>query len=432
MMVSWFGDVEACMSGELIQRVRIYLNERDTYEGRALYVAILEQLLREGATGATALRGMAGFGPGLRMRASGIGSVTDAQPIVIEWVDRVDRVGKILASIEGVAGEALITIEDVRAYRARLRSNGPFGNLTVADQMDTTIVTAPTTALLRDGVRALLLRTQPLLPLVNEQRQLAGVVGSNELQHRGGIGLPLAIMRAMRPNEREDLIRTFGERPLYEIALQEPRAIYAQSSIPQAVATMIEWGVDYLPVIDRDGHVVGGIGIAQALTSALNSMRATDTNGAVQDADHRPRVRMLMQTSMVSMPAESDAGEALSRLLVTTNRCVVLTDDRLPVGLLDPVGVLERLEPPTRYAWLHALRSADQRQPALPFEVPTLRASELSYPPALISEDASDEQAIQLMIEGQHEWLVVVNAEQQLVGLIGQRGLLRALAQQSG
>lgn len=420
------------MSGELIQRVRIYLNERDTYEGRALYVVILEQLLREGATGATAVRGMAGFGPGLRMRASGIGSVTDAQPIVIEWIDRMDRVGKILSNIEGVAGEALITIEDVRAYRARLRSNGPFGNLTVADQMDTTLVTAPTTALLRDGLRALLLRAQPLLPLVNEQRQLVGVVGSNELQHRGGIGLPLAIIRAMRPNEREDLIRAFGERPLYEIAQQEPRAIYAQSSIPQAVATMIEWGVDYLPVIDRDGQVVGGIGIAQALASALSSMRAADPSDAVQNADHRPSVRMLMQTSFASMPAASDAGAVLSRLLATPNRCVVLVEDRTPVGLLDPVGVLERLEPPTRYAWLQALRSADKSQPILPFEVPTLRASELSYPPTIVSEAANEQEAIQLMVEGQHEWLVAINAEQQLVGLIGRRGLLRALAQQSG
>ena len=54
------------MSGtESIQRVRIYLNERDQAESQPLYLATLERLRREGATGATALRGIAGFGAGI-------------------------------------------------------------------------------------------------------------------------------------------------------------------------------------------------------------------------------------------------------------------------------------------------------------------------------------------------------------------------------
>ena len=61
------------MSGtELIQRVRIYLNERDMAEGQPLYLATLERLRREGATGATALRGIAGFGAGSRLRTAGL------------------------------------------------------------------------------------------------------------------------------------------------------------------------------------------------------------------------------------------------------------------------------------------------------------------------------------------------------------------------
>jgi PII-like signaling protein len=56
-------------SSETIKRVRIYLNERDQASGQPLYLAALERLQREGATGATVLRGIAGFGAGRSDRA---------------------------------------------------------------------------------------------------------------------------------------------------------------------------------------------------------------------------------------------------------------------------------------------------------------------------------------------------------------------------
>ena len=79
-------------STEPIQRVRMYLNERDQAEHQPLYLAVLERLRREGATGATALRAIAGFGAGSRLRTSGVADFTPA-PILIEWVDRAIRSG---------------------------------------------------------------------------------------------------------------------------------------------------------------------------------------------------------------------------------------------------------------------------------------------------------------------------------------------------
>ena len=63
-------------SNEPVQRVRIYLNERDLAAGQPTYLAALERLRREGATGATALRGIAGFGAGHRIRISGADALT--------------------------------------------------------------------------------------------------------------------------------------------------------------------------------------------------------------------------------------------------------------------------------------------------------------------------------------------------------------------
>ncbi|NJN65251.1 MAG: DUF190 domain-containing protein [Chloroflexaceae bacterium] len=47
----------------MIQRVCIYVSERDMWNQQPLYLAVLERLRQEGATGATVLQGVAGFGP---------------------------------------------------------------------------------------------------------------------------------------------------------------------------------------------------------------------------------------------------------------------------------------------------------------------------------------------------------------------------------
>src|SRR5438045_9699282 len=113
-------------SNEPIQRVRIYLNERDMSAGQPLYLATLDRLRREGATGATVLRGIAGFGAGRRLRVTGAADLNTA-PVVVEWVDRAERVGRVLPTLDDLLPEALITIEDLRVYRAVLRAGGPFG-----------------------------------------------------------------------------------------------------------------------------------------------------------------------------------------------------------------------------------------------------------------------------------------------------------------
>src|SRR5689334_20845445 len=102
---------------EPIQRVRIYLSERDKSAGQPLYLVTLELLQREGATGATVTRGIAGFGAGHRLGAAGAADLGPAAPIIIEWIDRDERIARVLPLLDELLPEALITVEDLRVYR---------------------------------------------------------------------------------------------------------------------------------------------------------------------------------------------------------------------------------------------------------------------------------------------------------------------------
>lgn len=99
--------------------LRIFIGESDKHEGRPLYELIVEAARRRGMAGATVLRGTLGFGAHSRIHTAKILRLSEDLPIVIEIVDRPDRIESFLPELDGLMKEGLITLEKVRviAYR---------------------------------------------------------------------------------------------------------------------------------------------------------------------------------------------------------------------------------------------------------------------------------------------------------------------------
>ena len=102
------------------QRARIYVGESDRWEGRPLYEAIVEQLRTSGIAGATVLRGIEGYGRAARVHTAQILRLSEDLPVLIEVVDREDRLREILPRIDAMVDGGLITLEPVEviAYRS--------------------------------------------------------------------------------------------------------------------------------------------------------------------------------------------------------------------------------------------------------------------------------------------------------------------------
>src|SRR4051794_6598653 len=262
-------------STEPIQRVRIYLNEHDQAAGQSLYLAVLERLRREGATGATALRGIAGFGAGSRLRTSGVADFTPA-PIVIEWVDRAERVVRVLPALDDLLPDALITIEDLRAYRAVLRSGGPFGDRTVGQMMAREVAAATRDMSLRAAAELMIDRAQPLLPVLDDRGGLVGVLSDGDLVRRAGLVLPPRLFGALTADERRAVLDRLAPGLVAATLTAEPRSAYVESPVPLAISPMIEWGFEQLPVLDQDGRLAGLFGVEQALRAGLRDADAAE------------------------------------------------------------------------------------------------------------------------------------------------------------
>ena len=104
--------------------LRIFIGENDHYDGLPLYEWIIRQAREHGLAGATALRGMAGFGAHSRIHTIKLLRLADNLPIVVELVDTLDKIDAFLPQIDHAIKEGLATIEQVqiRFYRGGVHS----------------------------------------------------------------------------------------------------------------------------------------------------------------------------------------------------------------------------------------------------------------------------------------------------------------------
>lgn len=94
--------------------LRIFLGEGDGWEGKPLYQAIVDFLLKANIAGATVLRGIEGFGASKDVHTARILRASEDLPLVVEVVDTEDRIEAVIPELRRMASGALITIERVR------------------------------------------------------------------------------------------------------------------------------------------------------------------------------------------------------------------------------------------------------------------------------------------------------------------------------
>lgn len=416
-------------AADLVQRVRIYLSSDDSHEGRPLYLALLDELRRGGATGATAFPGLAGFGPGQRVRIGPERSA--AQPVVIEWVDRAERVRALLPAVEAIAAGALITLEDVPVYRAMLRARGPFAaDLRVADRMRSPAPAVPADAPLSAALAAMARDRLATLPVVDAAGRLAGVITDQDLAWRGGLRLGLGLLDALTPAERDPILTPLLGRSAAELMSAEPRSVLAGTSIPQALVTMVESGYSHVPVVDREGRLLGLLGPDEVLAAAV--AQATAAESAVRDAEPPAPVHLIMQAAAAQVSVAQPLAAALAALLAAPDRRALVVDrEGHLIGVVDAASALRELAGEERARLLAALQQpTPPPAAALPGVDRPFDALIQPAPPAVGPEQPALAAARRLLELGA-ERLPVVTAEQRLLGIIARGGLVRALLQQS-
>ena len=97
--------------------VRVFMGESDQWHHQPLHVALLERLRREGFSGATVTRAIAGFGAHSLVHTANIVRLSQDLPVIVEVVDTEEQVERLRPILDEMVAEGLVTMEKVHVLR---------------------------------------------------------------------------------------------------------------------------------------------------------------------------------------------------------------------------------------------------------------------------------------------------------------------------
>jgi PII-like signaling protein len=97
--------------------LRIYVGEADQHGHEALYKHLVKLLRERGVWGATAFRGLMGYGAKSVLHAASPVRLSQDLPIVIEAVDRAEKIEAVVPEVCALVGEGLVTTQEVRVRK---------------------------------------------------------------------------------------------------------------------------------------------------------------------------------------------------------------------------------------------------------------------------------------------------------------------------
>ena len=106
--------------------IRIHFGEDDQWRGRPLHEAIVEEARRQDLAGATAYRGIEGYGASTRIHRKHLFTSSDL-PIMVAIIDTADKIDHFLPTLKSMVSEGLIAMSDVEVIRYTHRETTPAG-----------------------------------------------------------------------------------------------------------------------------------------------------------------------------------------------------------------------------------------------------------------------------------------------------------------
>jgi uncharacterized protein len=95
--------------------LRLHFTERDRYQGKPLYEAIVHKCHELKIAGATVFRGLEGYGDTAEIHRSHI--LTHDLPILVQIVDTEENIQRLLPILEEMMDKGLIAMSDVNILR---------------------------------------------------------------------------------------------------------------------------------------------------------------------------------------------------------------------------------------------------------------------------------------------------------------------------
>jgi len=417
---------------ENAQLVAIYLSEDARYGGKPAYAAILEMLRREGASGATVMRGLAGFSMDGRIHTAAIEALSAGLPLKIEWVDTPTQVQRLLPALRRMTGKGVITVQEVTmAYRT---SGSPQGNILerpVAEIMQRNVVSVKPDTRLSEAVSLLLRRGLRSLPVTDVDGRVIGIVTDGDLLRNTSLPIRLGLQPILTREQIQTDIRALQSqgRTVGEIMTMPVVTVHSTDTVRTAGAVMVEHDLKRLPVVNRAGHLAGIVSRVDILREMSSDVALAASTPEPLPAGHTVTELMNPDAPAVSPRAGlEEIVQALER--GRQQRVIVVNESGQVIGVITDGDLLRRSMYGKHPSLRERLRGLITGKSVASFALPegNETAAELMTTPAVtVDVEAPLSEALRIMLVHRLKRLPVVDRQLRLLGVLGRSSVLRGL-----
>jgi CBS domain-containing protein len=404
--------------------VQVFVGETDSVGHTPRYLALIEYLRREGAAGATVVRGTAGFGANSVVKTASILSMSLDLPMVVTWVDAPARVERLLPGLIELAGSGVVTVHDVQVASYGGRSVEQFRfDLLVRDAMSSPVVSLPASATVGEALERLIGQPFRALPVVGEDGRLVGMLTNRDLVERGGLEARVELLSAMSSAAREGILGRLGAgRTVADVMTTDPVAIRATDTLARATHLMAQQRLKRLAVVDDDRVLVGMLSRMDVLRAAGDTF-PREATAALDHAGART-IGEIMRGDPPTIPSGADLAAVIDALTSTRlNRAVVLDEERRPIAIISDADVVRAVNPAIDGGIIGGLMRTAGRSTR-----DRTTASDLGgRPPLTVTGDLPIAEAAKQLVTEAQKVLLVVDDDGRLLGIVDRADVLRAV-----
>ncbi len=406
------------------KRLKIYIGESDLWNGRALYMVLLETFQKAGLAGATVTHGIAGFGAHSRIHTASIIRLSEDLPLVIEVVDYAEKIEAVLETIHPMVREGLITLEDVQVLKYTHRALNPLpGDRLVKDVMSTQVESLHPDDNVAEAWKKMFQYQRKALPVLNEQDKVVGIVTDGDLIERAGLQQRLSVAKNMDSKIIEQEIQelTASQLKVSDVMTRPVVIISEEDTLSHAVVLSKKYHLKRIPVTGKKGTLVGMLSRFDILRQVVPLEVSKPLSTSLL---YYPKLVGDVMRPEIPLVKESDQLESIIEgfLINNTHRLIVVNEENQVTGILSDGDVVNRLPDPDKQPILSALTKREKP----PSQRVTARQI-MSNDPIQANIDLPIPQAIQMMMEQGRKWLVVVDENRHPLGLVDRQHLLEAL-----
>jgi CBS domain-containing protein len=410
--------------------LRIYVGESDHVGGKLVYETIVEEAHRRGLAGATVVRGLLGFGAGSLVHTAKILRLSEDLPVVVEIVDRSERIAAFLPLLEEMVGEGAITRHTVAAtFHCSMRVRDVMTGDVVSVSPDTPLPQVLDLLLAR-GIKAV---------AVTEGRKIVGMITGGDLLMRAGMAFRLSLYVELPAEMRGEEARKLSVqgKTAQDVMSGQLVTVNIRATVPEAAALIAARKLKRLPVVDDAGDLVGivsRIDILRTISTAASMSPPEMDKGAAREAEPRPTqlpqglkltAGDVMLRDIPTVGPDAPLEEALGKLVASPLRRVVVVDeaDRV-LGIVLDRELLKRYSQREKPGLLKILTNllTPGRDVNQVFGVLVREAMEPDV--FSVREDTPLSDVLRSMLETGGKRLVVLDAEGRLKGMVDRDRML--------